>query len=130
LRKRGAAITIRPRIRFFRRDAREGSGMTAVMVVLMNIHDEGWIADYFAAVPGLIAEYGGGPVAASRSIRVIEGDVAPPDRIAVFAFPSMKALDDFMADERYQRFKASRLAGSQSEIFVFENLIGASAAFA
>ena len=63
--------------------------MTAVMVVLMDIGAQDWMADYFAEVPAIIAEYGGRPFAAGRSVSVLEGQGAAPDRMAVISFESL-----------------------------------------
>lgn len=97
--------------------------MAAVMIVSMTILDESWIAPYFAAVPAILAEYGAVSLAGSRDVRRIEGDGPPPERMAVLTFPSLDALDRFMADERYRPYRAMREAGSRSEIFVFENAV-------
>lgn len=97
--------------------------MSAYMTVYMNIDDDSWVAPYFDTVPALLREYGAESVAGGRQVRRIEGMMTPPDRIAVLRFPSMEAIEIFMADPRYQEFKAAREAGSRSEIFVFENLV-------
>ena len=97
--------------------------MTALMVVHMDISDRGWIERYFAEVPKLLAEYGAVSVAGSRDIRRVEGEGPIPDRVAVLSFPSMEAIDRFLADPRYQAHRAERQAGSASDIFVFENTV-------
>jgi uncharacterized protein (DUF1330 family) len=95
--------------------------MTAIMVVYMDITDSGWIKPYFAAVPAILAEYGGVSVAASRDIRHVEGDIDAPDRMAIFRFPSLDDIEHFFADERYKPFLEARREGARSQIFVFEN---------
>lgn len=93
----------------------------ALMVVYMTISDASWIEPYFAAVPALLAEYGASPLAGSRQIKRVEGTLPAPDRIAVLGFPSLDAIDRFMADDRYQSFRRMRERGATSDIFVFEN---------
>lgn len=95
--------------------------MSAVMVIHMDIRDEGWIAPYFAAVSPLLAEYGAVPLAGSRAVRLLEGEGPAPDRLAVIRFPSLAALERFMADRRYQQFRRLREAGSTARLFVFED---------
>lgn len=95
--------------------------MSAVMVIHMDIRDEGWIAPYFAAVPPLLAEYGAVPLAGSRSVHLLEGGGAAPDRLAVIRFPSLAHIDRFMADPRYQHYRALRENGSSAKLFVFED---------
>lgn len=87
----------------------------------MDIEDGGWTAPYFAAVPDILAEYGGVSVAASREIRSIEGENPAPDRVAIFRFPSLADIDRFFVDPRYQPFLEARRSGSRSQILVFEN---------
>lgn len=95
--------------------------MGAIMVIHMDIVDEGWIAPYFSAVPPLLMEYGACPLAGSRTVRVLEGSRMAPDRLAVIHFPSLDHIERFMADPRYERFRAMREGGSTADIFVFEN---------
>mgnify|MGYP001066120652 CR=1 FL=1 len=95
--------------------------MSAVMIVQMTISDESWIAPYFEAVPPLLAEYGAVPVAGSRAVRALEGGFAVPDRVAVLRFPSLAAIDRFMADPRYRQYRAMRESGSEARILVFED---------
>ncbi|MDB5714133.1 MAG: hypothetical protein JWO15_1530 [Sphingomonadales bacterium] len=98
--------------------------MSAIMIVYMNIHDTAWIGPYFAEVPKLLTEYGAISMAGARGDIVgIEGNRAPPDRIAIFTFPSVDAVDRFMTDERYQAYRQLRESGATSEIFVFENSV-------
>jgi uncharacterized protein (DUF1330 family) len=97
--------------------------MKTTMVVYMNISDEGWIREYFAAVPELLAEYGAVSISGGRDIISIEGDMPSPDRIAVIEFPSRAAVDAFMADERYQHYRKQREAGSSSQIFIYSNAV-------
>lgn len=98
--------------------------MSAIMVVYMNIHDTSWIESYYAEVPQLLAEYGAVSLAGTRGgIVSVEGELAPPDRIAILNFPSIDAVNRFMADERYQMHRRCRESGATSEIFVFENAV-------
>jgi uncharacterized protein (DUF1330 family) len=97
--------------------------MSATMVVHMEILDSAWIPAYFAEVSKILAEYGAVSVAGSLDVKSLEGDTPPPGRIAVLSFPSLEAIDRFMADERYQVFKRTREKGSKTNIFVFENMV-------
>lgn len=55
----------------------------------------------------------------------IEGWVAPTDRMAV-TFPSLTAIDRFLADSRYSSYRQLRQGGASSEIFVFDAVTVAS----
>jgi len=93
------------------------------MVVSMDIVDDAWMAPYFAVVPGILEEYGARQIAGAKDVRRIEGEGAAPQRMAIFSFPSIAAVDAFMADERYRPFRKAREIGAISDIFIFENAV-------
>lgn len=97
--------------------------MSAMMVVYMDILDEAWVAPYLAEVPDILSRHGAVCVAASREVRRIEGAMLPPERMAIFRFPSLEAIDRFMADESYRPLRDAREAGAASRIFIFENAV-------
>ncbi len=97
--------------------------MAALMIIYMNITDDSWMESYFAEVPKLLAEYGAETIAGSRHIMRIEGAMPEPDRMAVLRFPSIDAIERFMADERYQPWRQERQRGAAAEIFVFDNAV-------
>ncbi|WP_164975642.1 DUF1330 domain-containing protein [Sphingobium fluviale] len=99
--------------------------MPTTMVVHMRIHDSGWLREYSEAVPPLLAEYGAYSFSAGKQVHRLEGTAPPPDRIAVIEFPSREAVEAFMADERYQKYKHMREAGSSSQIFIYPNAVPA-----
>ena len=104
--------------------------MATVMIVLMDIDDPAWLPSYSAVVPPLLTEYGARALAAGRSVEVIEGVGEPPDRVAVFEFPNLATLRDFMDDPRYAPYRAAREAGARSRILICDNLINTSRSFA
>lgn len=97
--------------------------MAAMMVVNMKIISREWMAEYFAEVPKILAEYGGQLIAASYSVTSAGGTLPPPDRMAILCFPSVDAITRFLADPTYLRYREAREAGSQSNIFVFDNIV-------
>lgn len=98
--------------------------MAVLMVVRMTVTDPGWIEPYFAAVPAILADYGATSMAGSRHVTRIEGEGDDvPNRMAILSFPTMAAVDAFMADDRYQPFRTARQQGSIAEILVFENAV-------
>lgn len=97
--------------------------MAIMMVVRMDVDDDGWMQSYFEAVPGILVEYGARSLAGGRDIVRIEGDGAVPERIAILEFPTRAAVDGFMEDPRYLPFRDARRAGSRSEIWVFDNQV-------
>ncbi|KAJ8136542.1 hypothetical protein OY671_010245, partial [Metschnikowia pulcherrima] len=99
--------------------------MSVVMLVTMHVHDDSWMTSYFEEVPKLLAEFGATSIAGSREIRRSEGTGPVPDRAAISTFPTMEAVDRFMADPRYQAFRIRRESATSSDIFVFENAVTA-----
>lgn len=97
--------------------------MSAIMIVCMTMQDDGWTQSYFAEVPALLADYGARQLSGGRGVELLEGEGPAPDRAAVFEFPNSTAAHRFMADPRYQPYRAERLAGSRSNIYLFENAL-------
>jgi uncharacterized protein (DUF1330 family) len=95
--------------------------VSALMLVRMNITDRAWLKPYSEAVAEILADHGAVSVAFSRDVRAVEGDGAVPERMAIFAFPSIDAVHAFMADERYLPWRELRQAGAEAEILAFEN---------
>jgi uncharacterized protein (DUF1330 family) len=94
----------------------------AIMVVQMRVADRGWMDAYFSEVPQLLAEHGATQLAASTRPALIEGTATIPDRVAIFAFPSLDAAHAFLDDPHYRQQREARRAGSSSDIFLFEDM--------
>jgi len=97
--------------------------MSAIMVVHMEILDRSWLPSYFAEVPKILADYGAISLAGALDVKSLEGSTPLPGRIAVLSFPSLEAIDRFMADERYQTFRRAREQGAKTDIYVFDNMV-------
>ena len=91
--------------------------MSAFFIGLIKSHDDVWIADYVAAVPGLISRHGGEMICRSAQFVRYEGEGVEPDYVVVLKFPSMEAVDAFMNDPDYEPLKDARIAGATSDIF-------------
>lgn len=103
--------------------------MAAIMVVTMDIIDDAWMATYFAEVPRLLDEYGARQVAGTRDVHRLEGVGKVPDRVAIFEFPSLEAIDAFFADDRYRALRQVREDSTRSEILFFDNAVQGNGAF-
>lgn len=102
--------------------------MSALMIVLMRMDDDLWMADYARAVPGLLREYGAATLAGGRTLIPVEDDLGlaiAPNRAVVLTFPDSRAATDFMADPRYARFSQVRRSHSRSAIYVFDDEVSA-----
>jgi uncharacterized protein (DUF1330 family) len=94
--------------------------MSAFLVVQIRVHDPVWVADYLANVPRILRGFGGEYFAVSGPVAQFEGTVPPPHQVALFTFPSLQAIEEFMACDEYRPFKESRLAGATATIVGFE----------
>jgi uncharacterized protein (DUF1330 family) len=94
--------------------------MAGYMIALVYNHDPAWVAEYRANVPGIIASYGGSYLAAGGSLEQAEGRIPIPDRAALFKFPSVAVIHEFLGCEAYAPYAAARQAGADTEILIFE----------
>ncbi len=97
--------------------------MAAYMIALTDMHDPSWIEEYVAAVPAIIAEYGGEYVANGMGPQLLEGAMDLPDSVTVFRFPSLDAIHAFLESEEYQPYIELRKSGSTISILAFESTI-------
>jgi uncharacterized protein (DUF1330 family) len=95
--------------------------MAGYMIALVNNRDTGWLEDYMAHVQGIIAGYGGAYLAASAAFEQMEGTMILPDQGAIFKFPSVAVIKEFLGCEAYAPYAAARKASSKTEILVFES---------
>ena len=93
--------------------------MAAYLLVTVKAHDMSWVDAYAANVPAIVRKHGGVYFAVSDSLKRYEGDGPDPDRIVLFTFPSMAAIEAFVSDADYAPYKAARLAATSSDMFAF-----------
>jgi uncharacterized protein (DUF1330 family) len=93
----------------------------AYMAVVLKVTDPSWIAEYGPNVDTIMARHGAKAIILSGSVKTLEGEINP-DQVALFEFPSMKSLKDFLADPDYAPWKKARQAGSDASIFAFNSM--------
>ena len=93
--------------------------MAAYLLAVLKSKDFSWVEDYSAHVPAIVRKPGGEYFAVSESVKRYEGDGPTPDGLVLFTFPSMDAIDSFVADAEYAPFKAARLAASTGDLLGF-----------
>ncbi len=81
--------------------------MAAYVIVETNITDPDQYAQYRAASPGTLTEFGGRFVVRGGELEVLEGDWSPT-RLVVTEFPNMDAVRAWYASPGYQAAKALR----------------------
>ncbi len=97
----------------------KAEGMTAYLLVTINVRDLSWVEDYSANVPALVHRHGGEYLAVSETIKRQEGGGADPDSIVLFTFPSMEAIEAFLSDPDYAPYREARLAATSGDMFAF-----------
>lgn len=93
--------------------------MAAYLFVTIKAHDLVWAEAYQANVPTIMQRHGGEFLAVSDHVKRYEGTGPNPDRAALMTFPSMEAVEAFVADPDYAPYRASRLAASSGDAFAF-----------
>lgn len=94
--------------------------MSAYLVVQLKVTDPAWIEKYVANVPTILRKYGGEYLAVSTQLKQYEGVGAAPDQVAIFTFPSLDAITQFMECEEYKPYKEARFSGSSATVIGIE----------
>jgi len=90
------------------------------MVVLLRNRNRDWLADYVTSVPAILRGYGGEYLAVSKSVRRLEGAGNLPEIIALFSFPSLAKIEEFMSSDEYRPFRDLRQRNADADILIFE----------
>jgi len=91
------------------------------VVAEVDVHDPDGFAAYRAAVPEVIAQFGGRYVARGGAITGVEG-VPPSGRIVIVEFPSKAQAEAFVQSAEYAPVAAIRQRTSSSRLFVVEGV--------
>lgn len=91
--------------------------MSALFIAEVTSHDPSWLAEYGAMVPPLVRKHGGELLCRSQLVRRYEGRRTAPDFVVVLRFPSMDAIEAFMADPDYAPYKRARVDCTTSDIY-------------
>ena len=94
--------------------------MSAYLVVQLGVTDPSWIENYIDNVPTILRKYGGEYLVVSQQLRQYEGAGAPPDQVAIFTFPSLDSITQFMECEEYKPYKDARISGSSATVIGVE----------
>ena len=95
--------------------------MAAYLIADVKITDDSWVPDYAAKVHDIVAKHGGKYLSRSGNINTIEGEGLDSTLIALIQFPSMDALQAFVADPEYAPYGEARQNGSVSRFHVIDD---------
>jgi uncharacterized protein (DUF1330 family) len=98
--------------------------MSAFLVAHLNVTDPAAFESYRAAVPDVIARFGGRYLVRGGSVEVLEGEWRVP-RLVILAFDSMDQARRFYHSAEYQEILPLRLAAAEGDVVLVEGLPGA-----
>jgi uncharacterized protein (DUF1330 family) len=93
--------------------------MPAYFVVELEITNAAGMADYRAAVPATLAQYGGKFLTRGGAAELIEGG-PEPKRIVILEFADTAAIKRWYNSPEYQKILPGRLANSSGRAFIVE----------
>ena len=88
--------------------------MSTYLICHVTVNDDAWLPDYAANVHGIVERHGGRYLARSGNITIVEGEGSGANVIALLEFPTMDALNAFVADPEYKPYADARMAGTVS----------------
>lgn len=91
------------------------------VVAEIDIHDAEAFAAYRAAVPPIVARFGGRYLVRGGAITGVEGET-PTDRITIIEFPSLADAQAFIASADYAPVAAIRHKASSARLFLIEGI--------
>jgi uncharacterized protein (DUF1330 family) len=95
--------------------------MPAYLIVNIRVNDAAAYERYKAEVPALIRKHGGEYLARGGKQQVYEGDWKP-NRLVLFRFPSMQAIEALFVDPEYQPLKDLRQSVAYTESVAVEGV--------
>jgi uncharacterized protein (DUF1330 family) len=95
--------------------------MTVYLIADIKVTDDSWVSEYATNVHKLVEKHGGRYLSRSGNIDTLEGGDKDSTLIAIIAFPSREALNNFAADPEYAPYGQARQAGSVSNFHVIDD---------
>ena len=93
--------------------------MPAYFVVELDIKNMDAMAEYRAAVPGTLAQYGGQFLVRGGATELVEGG-PEPKRIVILEFDDAAAVKRWYHSPEYQKILPGRLDNSSGRAFIVE----------
>ena len=95
--------------------------MTVYMIADIKVTDDKWVPSYAASVHELVHKHGGKYLARSGNVRTLEGNPLDTTLIALLAFPSAQAVNNFLSDPNYAPFAEACKNGSNSRFQLIDD---------
>jgi uncharacterized protein (DUF1330 family) len=95
--------------------------MAVYLIADVKVTDDAWIPDYAANVHNIVHNHGGKYLSRSGNITTIEGEVLGATLVALIEFPSMDAVQAFVTDPVYAKYRQARQASSISRLHIIDD---------
>ncbi len=95
--------------------------MAVYLIADIQVTDDTWIPDYTENVHNIVHNHGGKYLSRSGNITTIEGEGLGTTVAALLEFPSIEAVQAFVNDPAYAKYRQARQAGSISRLSVIDD---------
>ncbi|MBD2521028.1 DUF1330 domain-containing protein [Nostoc sp. FACHB-133] len=95
--------------------------MAVYLIADVKVTDDAWISDYATNVHDIVHKHGGKYLSRSGNITTIEGEELGTTLLALLEFPSMEAVQAFVNDPTYAKYRQARQAGSISRLHIIDD---------
>ena len=95
--------------------------MANYLIAQVKVNDDSWIPAYAEKVHEIVHRHDGKYLSRSSNITALEGEQPDLNMVALIEFPTMDALQAFVADPEYAPFAAARQAGTDSQLFAIDS---------
>ena len=96
--------------------------MTAYVIADIKVTNDQWVPAYAASVHDLVHKHGGKYLSRSGNVKTLEGKPLDTTLIAIMAFSTAQAAEDFVGDPKYAPFMAARQGGSESRFQMIDDV--------
>ena len=96
--------------------------MAGYVIANITVTDPVKFAEYGAAVPAVLAQYGGRYLVRGATVEVVEGSMSL-DRLVILEFPSIEAARTWHASPEYAPLLALRASASISNLAFVDGFI-------
>jgi uncharacterized protein (DUF1330 family) len=95
--------------------------VTAYVIADIKVKNDNWVPAYAASVHDLVHKHGGKYLSRSGNVKTLEGKPLDTTLIAIMAFPSAAAAENFVNDPQYAPHVAARQSGSESRFQLIDD---------
>jgi len=106
---------------FYQIISNKDTTMPVYLIADVKVTDDSWIPEYAIHVHPIVHKHGGKYLSRSGNIEAVEGGKPDTTVVALIEFPSREAVQSFVDDPDYAQYQQSRIAGTDSRLFVIDD---------